>query len=454
MKPKLFGSSGIRGLANVEITPDLATKVGAAIATLTPGSTTIVGRDSRLTGPMLEDALTSGVASCGGDSLKVCLVPTPVTAWMITESGSNSGVQITASHNPPQYNGFKVFNEQGMSLTVKEQLHVEKILEENEYSLSEWNEVGTVNEVDAIEPYIENLLDQLEITKTWKIASDLFCGATTTLAPQIFEEFAIDHFIINGQPDGRFPAGNPEPDEKSLKRLGKYLKNHGCEVGFGFDGDGDRMMVVNSEGKLVSPDQLLAAYAGYTVECNSGGVVVTHVGASMNVDDMVGRAGGKVVRTPVGDAFITEAMSKHNAVFGGEPVGAWVHPDIHMCPDGVLSALKLLQALEEKDMNLEEFTEQAKNYPIGRRKLECPNSLKQKSMNIINENYSNVFKTVENVSKVDGIRLSMESGWVLIRPSGTEPIIRITAEGRTTDYVEKLMNLGEKLVKDTLRKLK
>ena len=454
MKPKLFGSSGIRGLANVEITPDLTTRVGAAIATLNPGGTTVVGRDTRLTGPMLEGALTSGIASCGGDSLTVGLVPTPVTAWMITHSGSNSGVQITASHNPPQYNGLKVFNEQGMSLTIKEQLQVEKILTENEYGLSEWNEVGTTDEMDAVDPYIENTLDQLDLSKPWKIASDLFCGATSTLAPQIFEEFGIDHLVINGQPDGRFPAGNPEPDKESLRRLGKYLKSHGCEVGFGFDGDGDRMMAVNSDGNMVNPDQLLAAYAGYVIESQGGGVAVTHVGASMNVDDMVQQAGGKVVRTPVGDAFITEAMAKHNAVFGGEPVGAWVHPDIHMCPDGVLSALKLLRALEEKDMDLNEFIEQAENYPIGRSKLECPNKIKLQTMKLIDKNYSNVFRAVENVSRVDGIRLTVENGWVLIRASGTEPIIRVTVEGRTVTEVESLMNLGEKLVKDTLRKMK
>jgi phosphoglucosamine mutase len=225
-------------------------------------------------------------------------------------------------------------------------------------------------------------------------------------------------------------------------------------VGFGFDGDGDRMMAVNSDGNMVNPDQLLAAYAGYVIESQGGGVVVTHVGASMNVDDMVGQAGGKVMRTPVGDAFITEAMAKHNAVFGGEPVGAWVHPDIHMCPDGVLSALKLLRALEEKDMNLNEFIGQAENYPIGRSKLECPNKIKLQTMKLIDKNYSNVFRAVENVSRVDGIRLTLDNGWVLIRASGTEPIIRVTVEGRTVTEVESLMNLGEKLVKDTLGKMK
>jgi phosphoglucosamine mutase len=454
MKPKLFGSSGIRGLANVEITPDLAMRVGAAIATLSPGGTTVVGRDARLTGPMLEGALTSGIASCGGDPLSIGLVPTPITAWMIKESGSKSGVQITASHNPPQYNGLKIFNEEGMSLTLKEQLQIEKVLNSRNYGFAEWNEIGTLEEVEVIDPYIENILDQIELRKTWKIALDLFCGATSTLAPQIFEEFGVETLIINGQPDGRFPAGNPEPNADSLKRLGEYMKRRDCQIGFGFDGDGDRMMAVTSKGEMASPDQLLAAYAGYIIESHGGGVAVTHVGTSMNFDDMVKRAGGKVVRTPVGDSFITEAMKKHDAVFGGEPVGAWVHPEFHMCPDGVLSSLLLLKALEEKDLNLNTFIGQAEKYPIQRRKLECSNILKQKTMESIAQKYSSVFKRVKDVNNTDGVRLQMENGWVLIRPSGTEPIIRITVEGKTKGDMETLMNLGDKLVKNTLRENK
>lgn len=453
MKPKLFGSSGIRGLANKGITTTLAQRVGAVIATMNQGGQVVVGYDARISGPILEMALTSGLNAAGADVLQVGLVPTPVTAWMIGETGSDAGVEVTASHNPPQYNGLKVFNREGMSLTIKEQLATEKVLMEEAYEWTQWDTIGTTIEVEAIEPYIEMLADSINIENEIMVAVDCFCGATSPLAPLAFGEFPLKSNIINAIPDGTFPAGTPEPSKESLMRLGRYMKALGCEVGFGFDGDGDRMMPVGADGFMVSPDRALAAYAGYAVENNGGGTVVTHVGASMNVDDMVREAGGKIVRTPVGDAFITEAMAKHGAVFGGEPVGAWVFPENHMCPAGVMGALKILEALEEREKSIEEFISAAPEYPLDRTKLECEDEQKPRAMTLIAEGYQNAYRNVDSVSTVDGVRLEMENGWVLIRPSGTEPLIRITVEGRTIEDVEDIMDRGRLLVKKVLGEL-
>jgi phosphoglucosamine mutase len=450
VKPKLFGSSGIRGLANIDITPTLAQRVGAALATLHEGSATIIGRDARITGPMLEAALTSGVNAAGGDVVQVGLVPTPVVAWMIKETGSESGVAITASHNPPPYNGLKVFNGKGVSLTIAEQLQIEAVLENERYEWADWDRVGAVEEIDGIEPYVDMLAESIEIETEYKVGLDCFCGATCTLAPAAFREFPVETKIINAVPDGRFPAGNPEPTSENLRRLGEYMKSTGCGLGFGFDGDGDRMMPVGADGRMVSPDRALAAYAGYAVERNNGGTVVTHVGASMNVNDTVKAAGGKIVRTPVGDAFITEAMMKHKAVFGGEPVGAWVFPEHHMCPAGVMGALKVLEALDYMDQTLEEFVQAAPMYPLDRAKLECPNQKKSSALKEISTGYGDAFRDVESVSTVDGVRLEMPQGWTLIRPSGTEPLIRITVEGRTQEDVDRIMEKSKQLVKKAM----
>ena len=453
MKPKLFGSSGIRGLVNKDITTTLVQRVGAAIATMNQGGQVVVGYDARISGPMLEMALTSGLNAVGADVLQVGLVPTPVTAWMIGETGSDAGVEVTASHNPPQYNGLKVFNREGMSLTIEEQLATEKILVEEAYEWTQWDAVGSTDEVEAIEPYIEMLADSISIENEIMVAADCFCGATSTLAPLAFGEFPLKSNIINAIPDGTFPAGTPEPSRKSLMRLGRYMKALGCKVGFGFDGDGDRMRPVGANGLMVSPDRALAAYAGYVVERNGGGTVVTHVGASMNVNDMVNEAGGKIVRTPVGDAFITEAMVKHGAVFGGEPVGAWVFPEHHMCPAGVMGALKILEALEETGKSIEEFISAAPEYPLDRAKLGCEDTQKPRAMTLIAEGYQDAYRNVGSISTVDGVRLEMENGWALIRPSGTEPLIRITVEGKTMEDVEDIMDRGRLLVKKVLGEL-
>ena len=453
MKPKLFGSSGIRGLVNKDITTTLAQRVGAAIATMNKGGQVVVGYDARISGPMLEMALSSGINAAGADVLQIGLVPTPVTAWMIGETDSDAGVEVTASHNPPQYNGLKVFNREGMSLTIEEQIDTEKVLVEEAYDWAQWDAVGATEEVDAVESYVEMLADSINIEKEIIVAADCFCGATSTLAPIAFSEFPLKSNIINAIPDGTFPAGNPEPSRESLMGLGRYMKALGCEVGFGFDGDGDRMMPVGADGLMVNPDRALAAYAGYAVERNGGGTVVTHVGASMNVDEMVKEAGGKIVRTPVGDAFITEAMARHGAVFGGEPVGAWVFPVHHMCPAGVMGALKVLEALEETGKSIEEFISAAPEYPLDRLKLGCKDKQKPMAMTLIAERYQDAYRDVESVSTVDGVRLEMENGWALIRPSGTEPLIRITVEGRTREDVEDIMDRGKLLVKKVLGEL-
>jgi phosphoglucosamine mutase len=450
MKPILFGSSGIRGLANIDLNPALVQQVGAALATINQGGTVITGRDSRVTGKMLELALISGINAASGDVIQVGHVPTPVVAWMITQTGSDSGVAITASHNPPPYNGLKLFNNYGMSFKLDEQIEIEEILKNERYQWADWDSVGIKEETESIYPYVEMLSESIILDTEIKVGLDCFCGATSTLAQLAFEEFPVQAKIINAVPDGYFPAGNPEPSYESLTRLGNYMRTTGCSIGFGFDGDGDRMMPVSSNGKMVNPDRVLAAYAGYEVERNNGGTVVTHVGSSMVIDDVVKKAGGKVIRTPVGDSFITEAMAKHKAVFGGEPVGAWIFPEYQMCPSGVLGALKILEALEFLEQTLEEFIQLAPIYPLERFKLICPNNKKQTVMTTIIEKYPDIFSDIESVSNVDGLRLNTNNGWVLIRPSGTEPLIRVTIEGRTKSDIENIMEKTRQIIKQVI----
>jgi phosphoglucosamine mutase len=442
---KLFGSSGIRGLANVEITPLLSQRLGSALATITEGGEFIIGKDTRVTGPMLEAALSSGITSCGGDVKLVGLLPTPVVAWLTRELEENAGVAISASHNPPQYNGLKVFNSRGMSLTEKEQGPVESLLQGGELDFAPWDGVGSAEETDAAWMYLDALQEDLELDKEWRVACDCFCGATSTIATEAFEAVGLQASIINGHPDGHFPAGDPEPTIENLVRLGAFMKTTGAEAGFGFDGDGDRFMAVDEKGTPVSGDRLLAAYAGYAVEQKGGGTVVTHVGASMCVEDVVGAAGGKVVRVRVGDAYITEEMERKKAVFGGEPIGAWVFPEVHMCPDGILGALKLLQALEERDQTPSQFVSEVPVYPTRSGKIIVKD--KAKTMKSLEQSYGKEFGGAV-VNRVDGLRLQLPEGWMLIRASGTEPLIRLTAEGRDEKLTASLLERGQRLVKE------
>jgi phosphoglucosamine mutase len=446
---RLFGSSGIRGLANVDVTPLLAQKVGAAIASQFEGGAILIGRDTRLSGEMLERALISGVVSCGFVAGTLGVVPTPAVAWLTKEMGAEAGVAISASHNPPQYNGLKIFDTTGMAYNVEQQERLETLIEGEEFMTSSWNRVGSVEAMDAGRIYVDALVQLTALARDWNIACDLFNGATCTVAPALFEDLGVKATLINAQPDGHFPAGNPEPTAESLARLGSMIRKMRADIGFGFDGDGDRMMAVDEKGRVPSPDRVIAAYARHVVEANGGGVVVTHVGASMSVEEAVEAAGGSVRRTKVGDVHIAEAMVEHGAVFGGEPVGAWIHPDVHLCPDGILSALRLMMALEAKGEKLSEFVGDIPEYPTLRDKVPCPNKEKDAAMESMSK-LEGGFGDIKDVSTVDGVRLQLEDGWVLIRPSGTEPMIRITVEAHDRDRAEQLLETSRSFVEGVL----
>jgi len=447
---KLFGSSGIRGLVNVEVTPLLAQKVGAALASQFEEGAIIVGRDTRLSGRMLEAALTSGISSCGFVTGTLGIVPTPVVALLTRERGAEAGVAITASHNPPEYNGLKIFDTTGMAYTGEQQAALEETIEKAEFKTSSWSRVGRVEEIDGVRFYVDTLANAIGFTREWNVVCDLFNGATCTVAPEVFNELGCTTTMLNAQPDGSFPAGNPEPNTESLARLGRMMRETKASIGFGFDGDGDRMMAVDEKGNVPSPDRVLAAYAKHVVEERGGGIIVTHVGASMCIDEAVESAGGSVIRTKVGDVHITEAMIANGAVFGGEPVGAWVHPEVHLCPDGILSALKLMLALEEEGKTLSEMVADIPDYPTLRAKVECPNKVKERVMDGVSSNYGEGFSDVRNVTAVDGVRIELEDGWALIRPSGTEPVIRITVEAREEKRAKELLEASRSFVNSTM----
>ena len=217
-----------------------------------------------------------------------------------------------------------------------------------------------------------------------------------------------------------------------------------------YDGDGDRVAFIDEKGSFADFDQVLAAYAAHVVKKNGGGTVVTSVEASMGVEKMVEPQGGKVVRTKVGDVYISETMRKSNAIFGGEPCGAWIHPQFHYCPDGILSSALLLEALEDESKSLAEFIADTPKYPILRENFGCKNEMKEKVVEEIGENLKSAFPGYREFSTVDGVRLVLEKGWLLVRASGTEPVIRLTVEGESLKAAKQIMEKGTKSIKNLL----
>ena len=444
---KLFGSSGVRGLANVDLTPQLACKVGIAVAAHAKAKLALVARDTRVSGPMIEDALVSSLLSKGTDVLLVGMIPTPTLAYATKAFGADVGFMITASHNPPQYNGIKVFRSDSLSYTDEDQDAVEKNVAQGTFELADWRSLGKITNVDAAQIYFQMGQKAVDLKKLWRIVVDPGCGATFSVAPAMLKALGCKVTTLNGQPDGYFPARKSEPTAESLKDLANVVKALGADLGIAFDGDGDRVAFIDENGVFVNFDRSLAAYCAYALKENNGGTVVTNVEASMCVETMAHARGGRVIRTKVGDIYVSEAIKQSGAVFGGEPCGAWVHPKHHFCPDGPLSAALMLCALEKEKKTLSEFISEVPEYVTQRINIICKNDQKYKTVEKIGVALKVAFPTYLDFSTVDGVRLALKDGWLLIRASGTEPLIRLTVEGESLAVANNITQKANALIK-------
>lgn len=451
MSPSLFGTSGIRGISNIEITPRLAANVGSSLATKVKKGLVAVGHDSRVTADIIEKALVSGILSCGVNVRLLGLTPTPTLAFMTKELKAEAGVAVTASHNPAEYNGVKLFDSDGMAYTSQKEREIERLMAQQQYRQVAWDHSGLSGQINVTHRYVEQICRGVSLKRKWNVAFDLFNGATSAIIPELCKRLAVKATLLNGQPDGRFPSGHPEPSSETLHRLGEFVRDIGADVGFGYDGDGDRMLPVDNKGNVPELDQILAAYAAHIVRNNGGGVVVTNVEASRCVEDRVEKEGGKVIRTKVGDVSVAESIKKHKAVFGGEPIGAWIHPAYNLCPDGILSSLLLLKALEEEEKDLNEFLSDNRSYHMLRKKLPCPEEQKKSVMKTVSKELSIQFPRVLGALKVDGLRLELDNGWTLVRASGTEPMIRLTVEANSSAAAQKTMEITEHFVERLIK---
>ncbi len=447
---KLFGSSGVRGIVNKFLTPEKVCSVGLASASYAQAKKAIIGSDTRFSGLMLSEALVSGLIACGVNVEILGIVPTPVVAYLTKKLGANIGFMITASHNPPQYNGLKIFDENGISYSDEQQKSIEKRVKDKDYCLANWEKLGKITEIDASYLYFKKVRKIVNLKKKWKLVLDPGCGATFKVGPKLLKRNGCQIVVLNAQPDGNFPARTSEPTEESLEDLAQIVKALNSDIGIAFDGDGDRVAFIDENGKFVDFNTLLAAFAGYILKRNGGGTVVTNVEASMCFDKMAKKYNGKIIRTKVGDVYLSEAIKKNNAIFGGEPCGAWIHPQIHYCPDGPLSALLLLKALEEKKTTLTEFISEVPKFLTLKENIFCSNEIKDKTLKIIGKKIKNFFPNQIESSTVDGIRVSLENGWILIRASGTEPLIRLTVEGESLKVASNILERGVKLIKENI----
>ncbi|AXV37875.1 MAG: phosphoglucosamine mutase [Methanobacterium sp. BRmetb2] len=446
--PKLFGTSGIRGKVDEKITPELAMDVGKALATYIGGKNRniVIGYDTRVSSEMLENSIISGILRCGCNVLKVGMVPTPVVGYATMKLQADAGIMITASHNTAEYNGIKLWNNSGMAYTQEQERAIERIIHNNEFKEETWEHIGKIKDIKyIISYYMDELLKRVKIKHHIKVVVDCGNGAGSLISPILFRKAGCDVIALNCQPDGFFPGRNPEPNEENLQELMKVVKATKADLGIAHDGDADRMIAVDDKGNIADFDKTLAL-----VSSMIGGKVVTTVDASVCVEECVKNVGGEVLLTKVGDVHVAEAIADHDASFGGEPSGTWLHPDFCMCPDGILSGLKLAEIVTEHG-SLFKLLEDIPSYPTIRDKIICDNIDKERIMESVREELHHNFNEVADVNYIDGVRITMTDGsWVLVRPSGTESYIRITLEAKTPEMASEIRNISTEFIRGML----
>jgi phosphoglucosamine mutase len=392
---------------------------------------------------MLDQAICAGLLESGVDVVKIGMVPTPLVGYATEKLDADAGIMLTASHNPSQYNGIKLWNKNGMAYTSAQEAKIEEIYAEKSYVSVTWDKVGKLSFNEEIKgQYIDDLVDAVDIKKGLKVVIDCASGAGSEISPLVFRKAGCEVTTLNSQPDGFFPGRNPEPNEENLQTLMKTVVAVGADLGIAHDGDADRMITVDEKGNVSPFDSLLAL-----ISKEFDGDIVTTVDAGLCMDESVK---GNVLRTPVGDVNVAEVIIEKNAAFGGEPSGTWLHPDFCMCPDGILSGLRMAEIVS-RDGKLSDLLAQIPSYPNIREKITCSKEAKLAVMENMEELLKNAFDDIVDVNSVDGVRLTFsDDSWVLVRPSGTEDYIRITLESRDETRAESIRDTCVKIINENL----
>ncbi len=382
----LFGSSGIRGKLGSEFTVDLALKIGAAAGSI--ADSIIVAKDPRTSGDLVIRALEAGAMASGAKVAEAGMVPTPTLAR--AAAAFDCGLMVTASHNPPEYNGVKMWNPDGSAFDSPQMSKVEGLITSGAFRRPDWQGVGSLTHYSsALEDHMRAVIASVGSADA-EVVVDCANGATSVITPLLLRKLGCKVTSINSQPDGFFPGRLPEPTEEHLGDLRGLVTRKGAELGIAHDGDGDRMVAVDENGRFIDGDRLIALFVLALKARN----VVAPVDASMVLDDLVE---GKVVRTRVGDVYVAEALKATGADFGGEPSGTFIFPGQTLCPDGVYAAALLSSMVKERPLS--EMIDAIPKYPVSRM-----------SQVFKNEQRSKVQQRLEQAMK--GLRASYHRRWI------------------------------------------
>lgn len=431
---RLFGTDGVRGIANSELTPELAFKLGKAGAHVLSKDKKrpiiLIGKDTRLSGDMLEDALSAGILAVGGNVIKVGVLPTPAIAYLVKAYQADAGVVISASHNPFEYNGIKFFNGDGFKLDDSIEEEIEDIIirdiDVNSHITGDKLGRSLEADADAIDKYAEFLKSTIDVDiKGIKLVLDCANGASFKVAERVYSELGADITVIGNKPDGiniNDNCGSTHPEN-----LQKEVVKQGAFLGLAYDGDADRLIAVDEKGRIIDGDKMICICAKMMKDKGqlAGDLVTATVMSNIGFHKCIESMGCKVDVTKVGDRYVLEKMLETGCQIGGEQSGHVIFLNHTTTGDGILSSLQLLQAVLMSGKKASELSDEIEIFPQV-----------LKNAKVKNENKSKFMQDEEVKAAIAKVEAEMEGlGRVLIRPSGTEPLVRVMLEGQEVDHI-------------------
>lgn len=439
-KVKLFGTNGIRGVVNKELTTDKVILIGSAIGTFFKEGNLIVGHDARTSGPMFSEAINAGLTSTGCNVFFAGLAPTPALQYAVKKHKMSGGIIITASHNPPEYNGIKVIWKDGIEISHEQEKQIEDIYYGKKQTLTKWNQLGQKHELKGINSeYIKAIKTHVNQSiikrKKFHVVVDAGNSVGGITAPYLLQELGCKVTTINANIDGTFPGRLPEPKPETLRNVGATVKAVKADLGVAFDGDADRSIFVDEKGNIQWGDKTFALIIEHFLIKNPSQKIITPVSSSTLIKDTVAANKGKLIWTKVGSVTVSQTMKKEAALLGGEENGGVFYGPHQAVRDGAMTTALILEIMAKTKKSLSSLIDEQPKYFISKGKVSCKNENKPKIMRKFLKKTEN-----ENITTIDGVKIWLkDNSAILVRPSGTEPTIRLYAEAKNPDKSIKLI---------------
>ena len=452
---RLFGTNGIRGVVNKELTVEMAVKIGASIGTFFQRGNIILGYDARTSGPMLARAVTAGLTATGCNVLIAGMAPTPALQYAVKKNGADGAVIITASHNPPEYNGIKVVWNDGVEISREQEIEIENIFFDDKLAYARWSHIGTTRDLPMIiNDYVEAVKEHVDIEKirekNFHVVVDPANSVGALAAPKLLRDLGCKVTTINANIDGTFPSRPPEPRPENLKDLALTVKAVNADLGVAYDGDADRAIFVDEKGEIHWGDKTFALIEKHFLINNPKEKIVTPISSSTLIKDIADKYNGELIWTKVGSVTVSHTMKKLNAKLGGEENGGVFYGLHQPVRDGAMTTALILDIMAKTNEKLSKLLGELPKYYIEKGKVECLNKLKDKVLQKLKEEIKET-----NINTIDGLKIWFEDkSAILIRPSGTEPIYRLYAEAKDPEKPSQLIHKYSLKLKEIIKGLK